>query len=65
MLIAYFSTSMLAKESKERRVSPLPSKLSDFIGTLKNDIELTLALYVGFLLHQVFLKRNPLSYFIY
>lgn len=65
MLIAYFSASMLGKESNESRMSPLPSKLSDFMGTLKKDIELTLDTYMGFSLHQVFLKWNPLSYFIY
>lgn len=43
-------------ENNESRMSPLPSKLSDFTGTLKKDIELRLATYVGFLLHQASLN---------
>lgn len=62
MLIVYLLTSILEYES---RMSPLSSKLSDFIGTMIKDSELTLATFVGFLLHQVFLKLNSLYYFIY
>ena len=45
MLKAYFFTSILGKKRNESRMSPLPYKVSDFIGAMKKDIELTLATY--------------------
>jgi hypothetical protein len=64
MLIAYFSTSILRKENNESKMSPLPSKLSDFIGPLEKDINRAHSGHVhGIFFLSSILKTEPVVLF--